>query len=68
MGAYRYIYKRNLEEEIQEMLEGESTKEKREYLQKENQLWQEKHQEQEGFENAEGTPNLEDVYLYWFKK
>lgn len=22
----------------------------------------------EGFENAEGTPNLEDVYLYWFKK
>ena len=22
----------------------------------------------EGFQKAEGTPNLEDVYLYWFKK
>lgn len=22
----------------------------------------------EGFQRADGTPNLEDVYLYWFKK
>lgn len=43
VGAYRYIYKRNLEEEIQEMLEGEATEEKREYLQKENQLWQKRY-------------------------
>ncbi|MFG6377903.1 MAG: hypothetical protein K1W19_06250 [Lachnospiraceae bacterium] len=58
-----YDYKGTLYNAYMEMLEGEATEEKREYLQKENWLWQEKRQEQEELFDNENLTSMEKLSI-----
>lgn len=58
-----YDYKGTLYNAYMEMLEGEATEEKREYLQKENLLWQEKRQEQEELLDNENLTSMEKLSI-----